>query len=656
MPRWVSVSVFFSICLCSADVSAYTPVKLSPANDVKAAVDAALCDDWKKAAELAKKTADAKVVKLVEWLRLTRATDGSVDIEDMQRFMTKNAHFPRIYAIRRNAEKALLERGDNAALAKWFKKHPPVTPAAVIKHAELLMAKKDWERAVPMLYRLWAKGELSDDETQEVKEKLSLLLDEHDYAGRVEALLDERKPKQAQKLLGNLGDESRRLAVVRIGLMNNDAHAVRKIKSLPEKQRKNAGLMFDELRWLRNKSKYDDAVDLLKSVPLTAQRGDKWWNERMTVARQLLNGGRAIDAYDLVKTHALTKGGTYADAEWMAGWIALRDLKQSALARKHFSNMLSAVKSPVSLARGEYWMGRAFEDAKNKTEARRWYRMAARRITTIYGQLAARRLKKEALPELPLENAPTLKDMDDVRKNELFQIAKLLQQAGQNELTDVFAARLTSDAKTSEQTTALAYALAEDLQRPDLAVNIARRARANGTYIVSLGYPVWDLKHDERAEQALVLSIIRQESNFSTDAVSPAGARGLMQILPSTAKQIARKKKKKFSAQMLNSNPDFNVEMGSTYFADMLKRFDGSYVLAVAAYNAGPTNVRKWMKTMGKPDERLDAIDWIERIPFGETRNYVQRVLENLHIYRRNLNYPETALDSWQQAKKDGKN
>ena len=229
MPRWVSVSVFFSICLCSADVSAYTPVKLSPANDVKAAVDAALCDDWKKAAELAKKTADAKVVKLVEWLRLTRATDGSADFEDMQRFMTKNAHFPRIYAIRRNAEKALLERGDNAALAKWFKKHPPVAPAAVIKHAELLMAKKDWERAVPMLYRLWAKGELSDDETQEVKEKLSLLLDEHDYAGRVEALLDERKPKQAQKLLGNLGDESRRLAVVRIGLMNNDAHAVRKI-------------------------------------------------------------------------------------------------------------------------------------------------------------------------------------------------------------------------------------------------------------------------------------------------------------------------------------------------------------------------------------------------------------------------------------------
>ncbi len=656
MPFRISVSVFLSVCLLSVNAAAYTPVKLTRSNDVKAAVDAALRDDWQKAGELAQKTADKKVVKLVEWLRLTRAADGGAAFEDMERFMKKNAHFPRIYVIRRNAEKALMEQGDDAALAKWFKKHPPVAPAAVIKQAELLMAKKEWERAVPMLYQLWAKGELSDDETQAVKEKLSLLLDEHDYANRVETLLDERKPKQAQKLLPELGDESRRLAVVRIGLINNDAHAMRKIKSLPEKMQKNTGLLFDELRWLRNKSKYDDAVNLLKSVPMAVQRGDKWWNERVTVARQLLNDGQVRAAYDLVKTHSLPKGGSYADAEWMAGWIALRDLKRSALARKHFSNMLSAVKSPVSLARGEYWMGRAFEASKNKTESRRWYRMAARRITTIYGQLAAGRLKKDALPALPLENAPTLNEMDGIRKNELFQMAKLLQQAGQNELTDVFAARLVADAKTPEQTTALAYALAEDLQRPDLAVNIARRARANGTYIVSLGYPVWDLKHDERAEQALVLSIIRQESNFSTDAVSPAGARGLMQILPSTAKQIARRKKKKFSAQMLNSNPDFNVEMGSAYFADMLKRFDGSYILAVAAYNAGPTNVRKWMKTMGKPDERLDAIDWIERIPFGETRNYVQRVLENLHIYRRNLNYPETELDSWRQAQKSGKN
>lgn len=639
-----------TVCLFSADAAAYSPVKPMKSPAVKAAVDAAMRDDWSKAAALAQKTQDAKLVKLVEWLRLTHGKDMP-DFGDMTRFMAKNPHFPRIYVIRRRAEEALLQKNDSAALEKWFKKHPPVSPAAVLKHAELLMAKKEWERAVPMLYNLWAKGDLSDEESELVREKLYLLLDKHDYAARVETLLNGRKAKQAKKLLSAVDDEAKKLATVRIGLIENAAHADRKIKDLPAEQRKNAGLLFDELRWLRNKGKYADAARLLKAVPPSLQSNERWWNERVTVARQMLNDNRAADAYALVKNHALAAGGgAYADAEWLAGWIALRDLKKTKLARAHFANMLDAVKSPVSIARGEYWTGRAFEAARNKSEARKWYQKSAEHITTIYGQLAAQRLKKKYIPALPAETAPTLDAMERVRKNELFQIAKLTRLAEQNELTDVFAARLLSDSKSADETTALAYAFAEDLQRPDLAVNIARRARANGTYIVSLGYPVWDLKHDERAEAAIVLSIIRQESNFSTDAVSPAGARGLMQILPSTAKQIARKKKKPFSPAMLNSNPDFNVEMGSTYFAEMLKRFDGSYILAVAAYNAGPTNVRKWVKALGKPDEQLDAVDWIERIPFNETRNYVQRVLENLHIYRRHLNYPDEALNSWAQA------
>ena len=638
-----------TVCLFSANGFA-APAKPAASDSVKSAVNAAMRDNWDKAAALARKSGDAKLVKLVEWLRLTRKTDG-VAVDDMTRFMAKNPHFPRIYMIRRNAEAALLKQNDNAALEKWFKKHPPVSPAAVLKHAELLMAKKEWERAVPMLYNLWAKGELSDEESALVQEKLALLLEPHDYAARVETLLNDRKAKQAAKLAPFIDNEARKLADVRIGLINNTAHAARKIKDLPAEQRQNAGLLFDELRWLKNKGKYADAAKLLKNAPPAAQTGERWWNERVAVVRQMLNDNRAADAYALVKDHALTAGsGAYADAEWLAGWIALRNLKKSKTARQHFANMLDAVKSPVSIARGEYWTGRAFEASGNKSEARKRYRKSAEHITTIYGQLAAQRLKGKFSPALPSESAPSLELMTKIRQNELFQIAALTRQAEQNELTDVFAARMLADAKSAEETTALAYAFAEDLRRPDLAVNIARRARANGTYIVSLGYPVWDLKHDERTEQALVLSIIRQESNFSTDAVSPAGARGLMQILPSTAKQIARRKKKPFSASMLNSNPDFNVEMGSTYFADMLKRFDGSYILAIAAYNAGPTNVRKWVKALGKPDENLDAVDWIERIPFNETRNYVQRVLENLHIYRRNLNYPDDALNSWTQA------
>lgn len=226
---------------------------------------------------------------------------------------------------------------------------------------------------------------------------------------------------------------------------------------------------------------------------------------------------------------------------------------------------------------------------------------------------------------------------------------KMLENAEQYDLVGLFATRLFLDASDPQSVTALAYVLSHDLKREDLAVAIARRARQNGIDIISLGYPVRDLKHDERAETAVVLSIIRQESSFASHAVSPAGARGLMQIMPATAKQVAQKKRKNFSVQKLNSNPDFNVELGSTYFADLLKRFNGSYILAIAAYNAGPTNVNRWLRSIGRPQEDIDPIDWIERIPFSETRNYVQRVLENLHIYRRHLNYPETDLTVWQQ-------
>ena len=227
---------------------------------------------------------------------------------------------------------------------------------------------------------------------------------------------------------------------------------------------------------------------------------------------------------------------------------------------------------------------------------------------------------------------------------------QILQKAEAYELSEVFALRLYALYQKPEEIVALAHLVTEEAGRPDMAVTIARRARQNGIYLGSLGYPVLDIPEDSPTEQAVLLSIIRQESSFSSHVVSPAGARGLMQIMPSTAKQVAQKKKKKFAPEMLTENPEFNIEVGSAYFSEMVKRFGGSYILAIAAYNAGPTNVRRWIKAIGNPeDEDIDPIDWIEMIPFNETRNYVQRVLENLHIYRRHLNYPETKLSSWKK-------
>lgn len=645
-------TLFGLICLfflTAGDVRAYAPpAGGAPSNGLHTkAIRAAAAQNYAEALTLAGRARDPKLIRLVEWMRLTDPK-SEASFKELDSFLKKNKNWPRMYLVRRNAEKALLREGDKAALEKWFKVHPPVSPEAVLTYADILMARKEWEKAVPLLHSLWTKSDLTDEELAVVQEKLSVLLDERDYAARLEKLLWNRKIALAEEMLPHVDEDTRRLAEARIAFIANEKNARQKVKDLPVSLRSDSGLLYDEMRWFRRNKKFDDAAKILRHKAAGKTEKAKWWAERSLVVRQLLSDGKAAEAYRLAKDHRLSPGSDYADAEWLAGWIALRSLKNLEESVLHFSNMLKAVSSPVSVARGEYWLGRAYEELGKKEDAEIWYAKAAKKSTTIYGQLAGGKLS--LLPELPQDAEPKREQIARIRENELFSIMQMLQAAEQYDLVSLFALRLYGTYTRSDEIPALAYVLTNDLSRPDLAVNLARRVRQNGIYIVSLGYPVLDIKPDTDAEQAVVLSIIRQESNFSSHVVSPAGARGLMQIMPSTAKQVARKRKKPFSPQMLSSNPHFNVEIGSAYFSEMVKRFNGSYILALAAYNAGPTNVRRWINAIGTPGEdNIDPIDWIEMIPFSETRNYVLRVLENLHIYRRHLNYPETAINMWTQ-------
>lgn len=617
------------------------------------AIQAAAKEDYAAARKAAKETADPKLFKLIEWMRLTN-TKESPTFSEAERFMQKNPNWPRLYMIRRNAEQALLKDGKKNALEQWFKKHPPVSTPAVLKQVEILLEKKEWEKAVPMIHSLWRRGDFSPEEAAAIREKFDFLLDERDFAARTEKLLDERNASLAKDLLSQTDEDSRRLAQARIELILNTSKAKKAVKELTSRQQKDKGILFDQVRWHRANKRYDDAAKLLKHIPADKQTGTKWWTERSVLIRQFLSDDNPDEAYALAKNHTLKRGGDYADAEWLAGWIALRNLKKRPAAAEHFKRMLSAVSSPLSVSRGEYWLGRTYEEMNKKKEAAEWYEKASEKITTIYGQLAAAKLSgKKQLPPLPAETVPSKAHMDKLKKSELFAVMKMLENAKLYDLVDLFATRLLNDSKTPEEAAALAHVVANDLKREDIAVMISRRARQSGTYIVTLGYPVWELEHDDRAEPAIILSIIRQESSFASHAVSPAGARGLMQIMPATARQMAQKKKKAFSLQRLNASRDFNVDLGSTYLADLIKRFNGSYILAIAAYNAGPTNVNRWLRSIGTPGEDIDPIDWIERIPFGETRNYVHRVLENLHIYRRHMNIPEEELTVWTQKEKN---
>jgi soluble lytic murein transglycosylase len=332
-----------------------------------------------------------------------------------------------------------------------------------------------------------------------------------------------------------------------------------------------------------------------------------------------------------------------ADAEFLAGWVALRRLGDPAAAYEHFTQLYANVRMPISRARGAYWAGRAADERGMTDIAKRWFASATEHGTTFYGQLAGQRTLA-ARPAFAPEPQPTAEDVADFDRKELVRAVRMLSELGRGDLAKPFLLRLGASAGTPVQHK-LITTLAETADWLDVAAASARRASADGTILLASAFPVIQVKHKGVAEPPLVLAIARQESAFDKAAVSRADARGLMQLMPATAKDMAKSLSMRFSADRLLTDPNYNLTLGQAYLDKLLDSFDGSYLLALAAYNAGPARVRQWLETYGDPRAgTIDVVDWIEAIPFGETRNYIQRVLENLQVYRLRLGDDDRAF------------
>ena len=438
------------------------------------------------------------------------------------------------------------------------------------------------------------------------------------------------------------------LALARIRLRTQSPGVDGAIKRIPESLRADPGLQYERLRWRHRKGRKDDALDLLWSVPADQQFPALWWRERLRQIRYALDDGRMKDAYVLSASHIQQSGLSFAEAEWHAGWIALRFAAKPVEALRAFEKLYSEVTTSISLARAAYWAGRAAETAKQTKQAHHWYRRAAENPATFYGQLAQARLGAEGF-RLPREPRPTSEQRDNFRGTDLAQATTALSRLGQDDLARTFVSHLTRRADTGVKAVLVAQ-LAGELGYLDSAVKVARSAARKGIVLTQTGYPTRFATEHGPLEPALMLAIIRQESSFDTKAKSRAGARGLMQLMPATARQVSKTLQKRYSAGRLTADPHFNIRLGSTYLSRLITRFDGNYILAIAAYNAGPGNVKKWLRERGDPrSNKVDVIDWIERIPFAETRNYVQRVLEGLVVYRARLKRHSPAI-SWDQG------
>lgn len=562
--------------------------------------------------------------------------DTPYDFKQLSSFISSNPSWPELAEIQKRAEEKLPPEYSAEQIIHWCQAHPPLTLAGFNRMIAALRSTGANDQARNLIRARWVDGSFGSVEQEDFLKKYRSDLRASDHWDRLDRLLWENTEIAALRMLPLVSKGQTLLAKARMSMARRD------IDRVPAALRHDPGLVYLQLKQARQDDKDAKALSLLSLQPQHPRhQEDLWWTERSIIARRYLVNGQHSKAYQIAARHKLDKGMSYHQAEFLAGWIALRFLHQTETARKHFHRIYDESSYPISKARGAYWLGRSYAAQKSEEQAAAWYAKAAVYPTTFYGQLAQAALDADATLTL----APPSIDPDDRRQftmHDNVRIAALLEQIGERKRAESFIMALAKDA-TSHTQFALLAQWATKLERYELAVRISKLAVKRGFMLDNEAYPVPAYQLRDEPEQALVLGLIRQESMFNPTIVSPAQAQGLMQLLPSTARAEARKLDISFSPSRLYE-PNYNIRLGSRFLADRIEQFDGALILAIASYNAGPTRVRQWMEKIGDPRNGVDPIDWIELIPVYETRNYVHRVLEATQIYRARLRQGSSKL------------
>ena len=578
--------------------------------------------------------ADDVARQLVDWIAY-RNSLGS--FEEITGFMNRNPDWPSRGRLRLNAERKLVSTMPAAVILDFFALGEPLTDDGAVLYLSALMTGGDKTRAADYARRTWVEMTFDARSETAFRKLAGPTLTSADHLARLDRLLWDGHQNSARRMFPLISDDYRKLADARIRLRQRLAGVDAAIDRVPAALSDDPGLIFERVRWRRRAGNLEGSTELLlsKKTPDVGGPG-RWWDERSYIARYLLRQGHITDAYKLASGSGDISGADRAESLWLSGWIALRFLDDPALARKHFEELYANVSYPISVARGAYWSGRAAEAMKDELAAGNWYKLAAALPMTYYGQLAAARLGASVGPLTP-PGAVTIEPAERAAFAS-HELVRAIRYAAR--LKDRWPLRSLVDRlfEMNENMThrTLTASLATGLGHPDLGVRLAKKAMLDGQILPVAGYPQIAFGKDDAAvEPALTYAIIRQESVFDADAISPAGARGLMQLMPATAKQVSGSLKLKYQRSKLTDDVAYNIRLWRSYLGGLIENFDGSYIMAIAGYNAGPHRVSRWIREFGDPrDPSTDPIDWVESIPFTETRNYVQRVMENLQVYR----------------------
>lgn len=602
--------------------------------------------ELQKTASLLSQRQDPLARKLLVWLY---ATESNLPIHapDLINFTRNNKDWPRMHAIRLKIEENIGDTVTPANTITWFNEHPPETADGIKAYVRALLATQQQDRAKHALKSFWERAALSKKDTVSLIGIYPRFLTVEDHDKRLNRLIWDGRYGEAEDLLPFASANMRGTAGARLALAQNRRDANTRIQALSAAQLNDEGVMFERLRWRRRRNMDSGALEMLAQKPAQPAEPDAWWSEMNILARRKLEEKDYRAAHDIIKQHKMTEGSGYAQAEWLAGWIALRFLKQPSEAFGRFSKLYDKVGSAISKARAAYWAARAAEALPDSVLAQSWHKKSAAYTSTFYGQLSYAKLYGAATPGRFHDPVVTAEKTNAFVSKETVRVVRMLHAAGLSQFLDPFLARLLLDAKTPDDYVLVAR-LARETGRYYYAVQANKDIQTNeGLFMPVEGYPVLPPLPLQSPEKALVHAIIYRESMFNTLAVSHAGARGLMQLMPGTARDMARKTGEGYSSEKLTLDARFNVLLGSTYLQQLIHRYDGFYPMAIAAYNAGPARVSSWIEEFGDPrNGKVDLIDWIEQIPIYETRNYVQRVMESYYMYRLRFGEPaRTALD-----------
>ncbi|WP_026180492.1 lytic transglycosylase domain-containing protein [Henriciella marina] len=598
--------------------------------------------DWSEVRALQARSRDETVRDLIAWFRAR--SDQNMSFDEMSTLLRERPDWPFMTTLQVRAEDNidLSALNDQQKIAWFSERGGPASGDGRVALAESYRRTGEPQKAIELIREAWHGNTLDSEATRTVISQYGSQLTQQDHQMRADFLLWTNQRTAATNMKQYVGSDWAKLIDARYRLQARAAGVDAAVDAVPSSLQNHPGLVFDRANWRKRAGQgRDNWVPLLAQIDGTAVPAagqDDLWNLRHWPIRQALQDRDFQLAYNMASRHGMSSGGNFAEAAWVAGWTALRHLNQPALAMPHFKALEAGTSTPISQARALYWQGRTYEAMGNTADAQASYERAAQYPYVYYGQLAAEKVGKTRI-YLKTESDVTEAERTAFMSRPQVKAAILLAENGQAMDFRRFTYNI-DDMLETEADYVLLSEVANNYLYPEVGVRGAKAGLAKDVVAPQAVFPIpnYELQREPNVERAMIYALARQESEMNPSAVSHANARGLMQFIPSTARAEAQRLRLPFRTSWLTDDPGYNMTLGGSHLDTLLGQFNGSYIMTAAAYNAGASRPRRWMQEFGDPRTgTIDPIDWVEFIPFAETRNYVQRVLENTQVYRQRI-------------------